>query len=530
MAQEKDFEALYLQSQKLIELLTKQVDTLNNTIKLLQNENKQLKESVDYLTRKIYGPKSEKASSLHFEQIPLFNEAEEEADPSIREYQVEEEVSFKKTRRPGRLLKDKFANVPHRKVLIQMPEELKHCPVCGSRMYPVGEEFVRYEIEFIPARLCIKDVYRETYECRKCRRGQGSSHMYNSPVPDAVIPHSYASPATIAYIMTQKFVSGIPLYRQENEWKNLGIGLSRQTMSNWILKADELYLSILVRRMQEYLVGQKYVHADETRVQVLNEPGRKNTSQSYMWVYSTIKESAYPIRLFDYRPTRSGNCAAEYLKGFKGYLISDAYQGYNAVPDVTRCYCWAHARRYFVDALPKNISSEEAVIPSEAIQRIGKLFSIEKKLTGKPKETIKKTRQEKEKPLLDEFFLWLENQQDGLLPSSKLYKAVNYVLNQKEGLSQYIQDPNIPMTNSLDERTIRPFAIGRKNWLFSGSPKGAEASASCYSLIETAKANGLEPFKYLNYIFQYMPGSRIEEKEILDSFLPWNKDIQNNCK
>jgi hypothetical protein len=250
-----------------------------------------------------------------------------------------------------------------------------------------------------------------------------------------------------------------------------------------------------------------------------------------MWVYSTAQHSRYPIRIFEYQPGRGGKYPQEFLKGFRGFLHTDAYSGYNKVPGIKRCLCWAHLRRKFVDALPKDINSPGATLPSQGIRYCNKLFEIEKTLESLSCEERKSERLRQEKPVLDAFWSWLDSVQGSILFKSKLGGAISYALNHKGQLMSYLEDGNCSISNNLAENSIRPFTIGRKNWLFSGSPKGAAASAAVYSIIESAKANGLNPFKYLNFIFSELPGVQFgQNPELLEDYLPWNADVQATCK
>lgn len=516
-----EYETLYFQTMESMAFLTKKVEEL-------EKQNSNLKEENEYLKRKLFGTKSETSSSLGFKQLSLFDEAEVEANKEEEQYVVEE-VSFKKKKKVKSKLDDKFSKLPQVDVIIELSEDERICPVCGTEMVKVGKEFVRHEIEFIPSKLRVKNIYTTTYECRKCR-GKGTSIMKTAGVPEPVIAHSYASPGTVAFVMKQKFINGVPLYRQEAEWKQMGIDLSRATMANWIIYSSDHWLKPIVNRMHQILLLQKHSHADESTVQVLNEPGKKATTKSYMWVYSTIKECEYPIRIFVYAPNRSGYNPRNFFKGFHGTIITDAYAGYNNIPGCINAYCWAHMRRKFRDALPNNLENVEKTLPKIGMDKIGKLFDIESKIEGVSAEEKVKIRQKKSKPLLDDFFSWCRENQN-VSASAKLSTAFSYALNHEDGLRQYINDGYIPMTNSLDERTIRPFAVGRKNWLFSTSVEGAESSANAYSVIETAKANGLDPYKYLNAIFTYLPSQDlIQNPEIIDEFMPWSEFMQSNCK
>ena len=466
-------------------------------IKELEQQVRLLREQVDFLTRKLYGTKSEKTSALEIEgQMSLFDEIESCADPDAHEPDlVEVEKHLRKRKYAGqreKLIKD----IPRSKVLHTIDEREQICERCGSAMVKVGEEFVRTEVQFIPASL-------KVVECRACRKN-GTPYMEEL---------------------------GIPLYRQEKEWEALGLSLSRATMSNWLLCVYRDWLSHVVGHLRQELLKQEYLHIDETHVQVLKEPGKKNTSDSYMWVYCSIRDCKRPIRYFEYQPGRGGKYPEAFLKGYTGYIHTDAYSGYNGVKGVTRCLCYTHLRRAFVDALPKDIHGPEASKPSEAVLRLNKLFEMEKELDGLPPEQKKKERLNREKPLLEAFWSWAEISSVSELPKSKLHTAFQYALNNRQEFFNYLEDGNCSISNSLAENCIRPFVIGRKSWLFSGSPKGAAASAGIYTLVETAKANGLDTMKYIKYILADMPGSTfLENPEYLDDYLPWDPMVQERCR
>ena len=508
----------------------KLIKNLENRISNLETENKRLHETVDFLTKKLYGRSSEKTSAL-MDQMSIFDEAEVEADPNAPEPDIEQARNYMVKRYPGKrveLLKD----LPRTKKLLSLNEEDRICIECGDNLVPVGEEFVRTEIEFIPAKVHVIDYYRETFECRTCRKN-GYPYMEKAPMPDSVIQHSMASPSTIAWIMHQKFVNAIPLYRQEKEWKSLGVQLGRSTMANWLIVSSRDWLIPLVELMHKKLLAESHLHIDETTVQVLKEENRKNTTKSYMWIYGTGKSSSIPIRIFDYQPGRSGKYPTKFLKEFEGYIHTDAFSGYNKVPGVTRCLCWAHLRRKFVDAIPKDLKDPNSDIASKGIKFCNQLFEIEKEIEEmklKP-DKIKVKRLELEKTVLDAFWSWVESMLSSknrrILPKGKLSTALNYAMNNREGFMNYLLDGNCVISNNLAENSIRPFTIGRKNWLFSGSPRGAKTSAAIYSLIETAKANGLSTYKYLNHILTELPGLA---PEFFEEYLPWDEHIQKICK
>lgn len=508
---------------------TERAEALENHIVTLEQEIKRLHETVAYLTKKLFGRSSEKTAVLNLEGISLFDEAEVEANPKAPEPDLQQVTNYRRKKFKGqreKLLKD----IPHVKQLCSLAEEDRFCEKCETPLVSVGEEFIRTEIEFIPAEIRVIDYYRETFECRSCRKA-GEPYMEKSPMPYPVIQHSMASPTTVAWVMHQKYVNAMPLYRQEKEWQTLGVDLSRATMANWIIASSRDWLVPLVDVMHQKLLAERYLHADETPIQVMQEAGRKNTTSSYMWVYSSGQYSKQPIRIFEYQPGRSGSYPQKFLKGFQGFLHSDAYSGYNKVPGVTRCFCWAHLRRYFVDALPKDTKDPAATFASQGIEYCNKLFEIERALKDLSDEKRKAERLVQETPVLDAFWAWVESARGQLLPKSKSAEAVNYALNHKESLMNYLQDGNCSISNNLVENSIRPFTVGRRNWLFSGSPRGATASSNVYSIVETAKVNGLNPYKYLKFIFSELPGVQFgQHPEFLEDYLPWSPEVQKSCK
>lgn len=497
------------------------VESLKSDNEYLKNNNDLLREENAYLKRKLFGVKSEKMP-CSVEQLSLFDEAEQECEPELLE-----EITYKRAKKKQKgTLEIKLDNLKHVKEVYDIDEKDRICDICGTKMHRVGEEFVRHEVVYEPAKLYVKDIYRKTYECRNCRK-RGKVVMLKAGTPAPVIPHSFTSPSVLSQVITDKFVNHMPLYRQEAEWKRLGLDLSRTTMANWLIIASREYFIPIVNRMHEILVEEKYLHADETPIQVLNEPGKPATSKSYMWVYSSIRESSKPIRIFEYKPDRKAENPQKFLEDFNGTLISDGYGSYNNIEGAVNAYCWAHARRKFYEALPADMKDASDTLAYTGLKKIAKLFAIEKEIDTFPPEDKVKIRQEKSKPLVDEFFSWCADAQNKSLTRSKIGKAIQYALNLEKGLRVYLDDGLVPMTNSLNERNIRPFTVSRKNWLFSASTKGADASASIFSLIETAKANRLSPFDYIEYILEIMPQiDIIQHPEKIDWFMPWSEQIK----
>lgn len=466
-------------------------------------KNQWLLEQLRLNRKKQYGPSSEQLDQLVFEQFGrVFNEAEAWcADIGKKETQVKAH-----TRKPRSGSVEEVVPEGTPVEVVEHRLEDRSCPECGSEMVEIGKE-VRRSLKMEPARFWIQEDVYYTYACKVCEKKTGDSVIVNTPKEPAVLPGSFASPEAIAHLMVQKFVMYSPLYRQEQEWGRQGLKLSRQVMSHWLLRAAEDWLAPIYQELHKELVRREVLHGDETTLQVLKEPGKSAQSKSYMWLYRTGGDAEHPIVLYDYRPDRKAKNAEEFLEGFSGYLHADGYQGYHKLrPDIRVVGCWAHARRKFdeaVNSLPQKEQAGCAALEGQAF--CTKLFSIEKDIQGLPFEEKRKQRQNRTKPVLDALFLWAEEKQKVTPPKSALGKALHYLKEQWPYLVRYLEDGRLEMSNNRAERSIKPFVMGRKNWLFANTPAGAQASAVIYSLIETAKETGLDPYKYLLWVLREAP-------------------------
>ena len=514
-----------------IEQLTETIRLLNESLKSSQEREAILQEQIDYLTKKLFGKSSEKRNAQIEGQYSLFDEAENEADPSAEEPVALTEVKSH-TRKPKKKREDQFSSLPVKDVVLRLPEDQLQCPQCGAALEEIGKEFVREEVQFIPAKMLRVRYYTVTYRCRDCcegRTGFDRGYLAKCAVPEPLMKHSPASPSSVAYVMYQKYANAMPLYRQEQDWKTqFDVELSRGTMANWIIYCAEHYLKPLYEYFHRELLKRKFLMADETRVQVLKEPGREAQTDSFMWLFRTGEDEGPPIILYGYRQTRAKYNAEDFLKGFEGYLETDGYQGYDNLPGIKRCCCWAHVRRYFFDAIPKGKEGDFSHPAVQGVEYCDKLFFYER--TSRDKNHTAEERYayrlEKEKPVLEAFWKWLDEQSPAR--NSRMYKAVNYVLNRKKYLETYLEDGRCSFSNNLSENAIRPFTVGRKNWLFADTPKGADASAICYTMVEMAKAHGLSIMAYLNYILlnRPAPGATDEDLYLL---VPWNPDVKEAC-
>ena len=456
------------------------------------------------------------------EQLGLFNEGEEIDAAAATEADADaqaETITYtrnKPTRKP-------LPKHLTRETIVHDIED-KTCDCCGHDLHRLGEEKSE-QLEFIPASVKVIEHIRPKYGCRHCEQTGTEVKIKIAPVPPTPIPKSIATAALLAQVITSKYQFALPLHRQEQMFKQFDIDLNRKTLAEWMMRCGEL-LEPLVQRLKGRLLQQSVIQADETPVQVLKE----DKHRCYMWVYCTGTDSpnnqpgALPnIVLYDYQPSRSGQCARDYLGEYTGYLQADGYAGYNQTA-ATLAGCWAHARRKFVDARkaqPKGKTGRA----DWAISHLQKLYRIETEIKDLEAAEKALTRQARARPLLDEFKAWLDKSANQVPPKMALGKAVAYTLGQWEKLERYLDDGHLNVDNNRGERAVKPFVIGRKNWLFSNTANGARASAMLYSIIETAKANGLVPFDYLHYVLQAI----VENPGDIDRLLPWNVNLQGSA-
>ena len=483
--------------------------------KLLLEERKKyarLEERFRLAQHKQFG----KSSEGYPGQGELFNEAEElsvelEVDKEAPET---ERISYER-KKPVR--KSLPIDLPREVVVHDIAEEDKVCDGCGYELHQMGEDKSE-KLEFIPAQVKVVEHVRPKYSCRHCEQCSTSVKIKQAPVPLSPIPKSFATASLLSQIITSKYQYGLPLYRQESMFKQYGIDLSRQTMSSWILKSATL-LKPLYDRLHQRLLQQRIIQADETTLNVIES----DKTKCYMWLYCTGTDSPNNldtpnIVLYDYHASRSSRCAIDFLQGHSGYLQVDGYQGY-ASTEATLVGCWAHARRKFKEAQIAQPKGKKGKA-TWAMTHIRKLYRIEASIKDKTPSEKQVYRQEQAVPLLNELKEWLDKSLLQIPPKTALGKAVGYCLNQWPKLIRYVEDGELNIDNNRAERAIKPFVIGRKNWLFSNTEKGAHASSILYSMVETAKANGLIPFNYLHQVITAL--SERNHDAALDDLLPWN--------
>ena len=480
-------------------------------IKELRAENEQLRQTVQWLMEQLKLRKHQQFGASS-EQTPLeqlccneflFNEAEAVADLSAPEPAITTVKAH--TRAKTRLTTDKLPeDLPVEEVIHELPEGDCVCPDCGNPLHKMGQE-TRDELKLVPAKAVILRHVRYTYACRDCEKNSDHVPIVKADMPEPVIKGGFASPEAIAHIAAQKYFMASPLYRQEQEWAQNGILLSRQTQANWLIKASELWLEPVYEALKTRLLSRGVLHTDETTNQVLHEPGKTPQSKSYMWLYRTSGDAEHQFVLYEYQPDRKARHPAEFLKNYTGYLHADGYDGYHSLPDnIIVVGCWAHLRRKFADIL-KTIPKEKWAGTDAwvGITYCDKLFLLEKQFSSLTPEDRCKERERLSKPLIDEFYCWIEKLD--ALPKNLLGQARHYALSQKKYLLRYLLDGRLEISNNRAERSIKPFVIGRKNWLFCNTVNGAQSSAVYYSLIVTAKENGLNPYEYLTWVLTNAP-------------------------
>ena len=503
-----EYEELQAQSKRVSELESR-VDLLMEALRLAQHKR--------------FGASSEKSEETLTEQLSfLFNEAEVF---SAAEKEAEENVTVVAAHKRHKMHEYTLDNIPEDIPVEQVEHRLEGeelaCPQCGDTMTQIGKEVVN-KLKIKPAVLAVEQHIYYTYACQTCNKEDIETPVVKTPREKNIIPGSFATPEAVAHIMTQKFVMGCPLYRQEQEINRKGIHLSRQTMSNWILRATEDYLTPVYEQLHKELLKRDVLHADETTLQVLHEPGKKPQTDSYMWLYRTGGDTDKPIVLYEYQPGRGAKHPKEFLSGYKGYLHTDGYQGYHSLPeDITVVGCWAHARRKFdeaVKSLPKGKVKGSSA--SQGLTYCNLLFGIEQEIASMTAEERRKERLEQAKPVLDAMLAWANSRTAA--PKSALGKAFHYLKEQWPYLTNYLKDGRLEISNNRAERSIKPFVIDRKNFLFANTPKGATGSAIMFSLIQTAIENSLDPYKYLTWLLKTANNADLTDSEIVKKLLPWN--------
>jgi len=501
-------------SPEIIQYIKELQDSFQARLREYETKYQELKERYDLLIYKRFARSAEQL--VDDKQQSLF--AEEAGQPPEPETEKQEISSYTR-KKAGRKPLDPA--LPRQEKVIDIPEEEKTC-ACGAQMSKIGEE-TSEKVEIIPPSIYVLKTIRPKYACRCCEGTDDEEKpaVRIAPLPPAIIPRSIATASLLSYCFIQKYQDHLPYYRQEVQFQRIGIQISRQDMSNWQQQVHAKLKPLFVV-LKETLKSGPVIQMDETPVQVMGEEGRADTQKSYMWLARGGPPGKVVV-LYEYRQTRGGCHAKDFLCGYSGYLQTDGYEGYDsavkAMPGIIHVGCFAHARRKFFEASTSTGKPQSA---EEGIKHIRKLYELESRLRkeGLEEGCFLSTRKAQAEPLLAAFRAWLEKRAVEVLPSSLLGGAVGYTLNQWDKLVSYLESPHLTPDNNACENAIRPFVLGRKNWLFNKSPDGAESSCGIYSLIESAKQNGVQPLLYLRELFERCPLA--VSTSDWEKLLPWN--------
>ena len=493
---------------------------LKNRVRELENLVKFYEEQFKLFKKRQFGVSSEKSEYDQLKIDELIESGDLEA--SIKDEHTNLELiksHFRKakTTRADSLPKD----IVVEEIICELSAEERLCPECGDEMNIMGNEY-RDELVVIPAKTMIRRYTARAYICKDCSKTTERTPIAKAMWPNPVIKGSFASPESIAYSAHQKFTMGIPLYRQEQEWKRQDVLISRQTMANWLIRSAKDWLEPIMYELKRRLLLSKVLHADETTFQVLKEPGKRAQSKSYLWCYRTSGDTDEPIVLAEYRPDRKTYNPTIFLEGFSGYLHADGYDAYHKLPpEIVVVGCWSHVRRKWDEAL-KIIKPEDRAgsMAMTGKQYCDKLFSVEREIAHFNASQRYEHRIRKLKPLMDEFFGWITGIEAAVRPKSPTGSAISYMLSQKQYLQNILLDGRLELSNNRIERTIKPFVLSRKNFLFADTQRGADTAAIFFSLIETAKETGLNPYDYLTYVFRTAPNMDISNPDNLSTLLP----------
>lgn len=479
---------------------------LESELKIISAENVTLKDKLELALAQLnlnrakrFGVQTEKAAK------GTFNEAEQHATTSPAHHKKGRQAL------PDELTRELTTYIIDEPI----------CDDCGHQLHACGFEDSE-QVKIVPAHISVIKHRCTKYACRHCENTMTGSKIISATKPNQPIPGSIASPEALAAVVTSKYCDALPLNRQTDILKRVGLEISRSTLANWCIKASTL-IEPIIDLYQQHLLAGNVICADETTVQVLDEPDRKAQQKSYMWVYRSGQFAQHPVVIYDYQPGRGHEHPEAFLAGYTEYLQCDGYRAYGCLENITVSGCWAHARRKFNEALiaqPKKTGKANV-----AISTIQKLYAIEKRTKSLPPNERQKIREKEAIPILDKFKTWLDETSQTLLPKSYLGIAVSYTLNYWQALTRYVESGELGIDNNVTERDIRPFTTGRKNWMFAQSVKGAQASAVLYSIVMTCRAHDINPYFYFQKLFEELP-NRVEGADLND-LLPWHAQFNH---
>lgn len=512
---------LKAKTQRVTQLEERTAQLENRTEKLkehaaqLEDRTEKLEELVRYLKQAKFGRSSERYIDTDLQGC-LFDEADltpveqEEAEEADREVSIAAH-----TRKPNKGGRKKLPeHLGREQVIHDLSDEEKHC-ACGCELSLIGEERTE-QLEIIPVQMYVIEHIQKKYACKGCENTIKSAKKPKQPIAQSI-----AGPGLLAHVLTEKFQFHLPLYRQEQRLQRIGVDLPRATLSHWVIKSGKL-LQPLVNLLEDEILSYDVAYADETTVQVLKEPNKRAQSESYLWAYGGGPPERFS-QVFHYHPNRKHEHAVEFFNSFAGYLHCDGYQAYDALcrtnPKVTQVGCWYHARRKFTDAAK---ASKKAGFATWVIKEIQRLSKIERAIQEQnlTPAAAKDYRQLKAPAILEKLKAKLLEAKHTTPANGKLGKAISYTLNQWPKLLTYLADGRLEISNNRMERAIKPFAVGRKNWMFANSVKGVEAAAVIFSLMETCKLHNVNPYDWLRLALAKLP--LCETVEDFEALLPFN--------
>ena len=497
-------------TESLIEIMNHQLEIIDNKDKTIAD----LQQKLDYMIRQKFAASSEK---FPINQPSLFQDT---SDAEIQEDTQDEKISYTRKKRGNKKLPPE--SLPHIRVEHDIKDEDKICS-CGCELKRIKEISLK-QYDIIPAKFRVIDNIRFTYVC-SCNCG---ASPVTSPLTPQVLPRHQVTPSFLATIAVEKFEDAMPLERQVKKYRQrFGVDFTTATFSSWMIKVSQLRLQPLIDKLSAIQINSGYIHADETTLQVLNEKNKKAKQKSYIWLKASREK--YPIVLMHYSSNRNEKTAEQLFNGFTGYIQTDGYAGYNIVANregVTQLGCWAHARRKFADIIKSGVSDiKSKTLAKELVAQVAKLYKIEKEIKDDPPDKKKQIREEKSVLILKEIEEWCdEHFLNAHAIGGSIARAFTYLKNQFPKLSIYVEDGRLNIDNNIAENHVRPIAIGRKNWLFATSTKGATALCNWYGIIETAKANNIDAYTYLQHVLTQLPIYEAEKKDI-DELLPWNVEL-----
>jgi len=505
-------------TESLIEIMNHQLEMLDDKDAVIEKKDKtiaDLQQKLDYMLRQKFASSSEKFPN---NQPSLF---QDNTDIETEEDEEVIKVEYKRKKRGNK--KTPPESLPRVRVEHDLNADEKICE-CGCDMKRI-KEIISQQYDIVPAEFRVIENVRFTYVCSdNCGSKPKTSPLTPQPLPKHQVTASF-----LATIAVEKFEDAMPVERQVKKYqKRFGVTFTSTTFSNWLIKTSELRLQPLIDKLKTIQMNSNYIQADETTLQVLNEKGKTAKQKSYIWL--TASKEKYPIVLMKYSSNRNEKTAEFIFNGFTGYMQTDGYAGYNIVANkegVTQLGCWAHARRKFADIVKSGVSDVVSKrYAKELVEKVAKLYKIEKDIKDDPPDKKKTVREEKSVPIIKEIQIWCEEHfLHAHSIGGAIARAFTYLKNQLPKLSIYVEDGRLNIDNNIAENHVRPIALGRKNWLFATSTKGAISLCNWYSIIETAKANDLDAYKYLKYILTQLPIYEAEGKDI-EELLPWNVELE----